>query len=115
MAYRARKKGQANIVGEYEEQYSLLPRYAAEIRRCNSGNTVKLQLNDHVFERLYICFEALRKGFLAGCRPFISLDGCFLKGPFGGQLLVAVGRDGNNQMFPIAWAVVEVEKTDTWT
>ncbi|XP_021767501.1 uncharacterized protein LOC110731889 [Chenopodium quinoa] len=115
MAYRARKKGQANIVGEYEEQYSLLPRYVAEIRRCNSGNIVKLQLNDHVFERLYICFEALRKGFLAGCRPFISLDGCFLKGSFGGQLLVAVGRDGNNQMFPIAWAVVEVEKTDTWT
>ncbi|XP_057246807.1 uncharacterized protein LOC130589543 [Beta vulgaris subsp. vulgaris] len=36
-------------------------------------------------------------------------------GPFGGQLLVAVGRDGNNQMFPIAWAVMEVESTESWT
>ncbi|XP_021746632.1 uncharacterized protein LOC110712475 [Chenopodium quinoa] len=115
IAYRARKKGQALIVGEYEEQYGLLPRYAAEILKSNRANTVKMQLNANIFQRLYLCFDALKKGFLAGCRPFISLDGCFLKGPFGGQLLVAVGRDGNNQMFPIAWAVVEVESTDSWT
>ncbi|XP_057249935.1 uncharacterized protein LOC130591056 [Beta vulgaris subsp. vulgaris] len=72
-------------------------------------------MDGNIFERMYICFEALKKGFIAGCRPFISLDGCFLKGPYGGQLLVAVGRDGNNQMFPIAWAVVEVESTSSWT
>lgn len=114
-AARARRRGQALIVGEYKEQYALLPRYAAEILRSNPGNTVKLKLDANVFDRLYLCFEALRKGFLAGCRPFISLDGCFLKGPFGGQLLVAVGRDGNNQMFPLAWAVCEVESTDTWS
>ncbi|XP_074301112.1 uncharacterized protein LOC141632464 [Silene latifolia] len=45
-------------------------------------------------------------------RPFISIYGCFLKGPYGGQLLVHVGRDENNQMFPIVWAVVEVENYD---
>ncbi|XP_048498054.1 uncharacterized protein LOC125496593 [Beta vulgaris subsp. vulgaris] len=114
MAYRARKKGQALIVGEYKEQYALLPRYAAEVLKSNRNNTVKIHMDGNMFKRIYLCFEALRKGFLAGCRPFISLDGCFLKGPFGGQLLVAVGRDGNNQMFPIAWAVVEVECTDSW-
>ncbi|WMV07625.1 hypothetical protein MTR67_001010, partial [Solanum verrucosum] len=32
-----------------------------------------------------------------------------------GQLLVAVCRYGNNQMLPIAWAVVEVENQFTWT
>ena len=26
-----------------------------------------------------------------------------------------MGRDGNNQMFPIAWAVVEVESKDSWS
>ncbi|KAL2943357.1 Protein FAR-RED IMPAIRED RESPONSE 1 [Bienertia sinuspersici] len=114
MAYRARKRGQALIVGEYKEQYALLPRYATEVLRSNRNNSVKLQMNGNVFQRVYFCFEALRKGFMAGCRLFISLDGCFLKGPFGGQLLVEVGRDGNNQMFPIAWAIVEVECTDSW-
>ncbi|XP_056690238.1 uncharacterized protein [Spinacia oleracea] len=86
-AARARRRGQALIVGEYKEQYALLPRYAAEILRSNPGNTMKLKLDANVFDRLYLCFEALRKGSLAGCRPFISLDGCFLKGPFGGQFV----------------------------
>ena len=114
-AARARRRGQALIVGEYKEQYALLPRYAAEILRSNPGNTVKLKLDANVFDRLYLCFEALRKGFLAGCRPFISLDGCFLKGPFGGQLLVAVGRDGNSQIFPLAWAMCEAVSIDMWS
>ncbi|GJT73404.1 cellulose synthase [Tanacetum coccineum] len=26
----------------------------------------------------------------------------------------AIGRDGNNQIYPIAWAVVQVESTETW-
>ncbi|KAI3522503.1 hypothetical protein L1887_00335 [Cichorium endivia] len=31
-----------------------------------------------------------------------------------GELLSAVGRDANNQMYPIAWAVVAVENKHTW-
>lgn len=50
-----------------------------------------------------------------GCRPIIGLDGCHLKGPFGGQLLSAVGTDSNDGMYPIAWAVVETEDTSSWT
>ncbi|GKB65532.1 60S ribosomal protein L34 [Tanacetum coccineum] len=49
-----------------------------------------------------------------GCRKVIGLDGCFLKGTCRGELLTAMGRDGNNQMFPIAWAVVSVETIDNW-
>ncbi|KAL4291829.1 hypothetical protein GQ457_14G004970 [Hibiscus cannabinus] len=35
-------------------------------------------------------------------------------GPFKGELLSAIGRDANNQMYPVAWAVVELECTDSW-
>ncbi|XP_056862466.1 uncharacterized protein LOC130510139 [Raphanus sativus] len=31
-----------------------------------------------------------------------------------GQLLAAVGRDANSQIYPFAWAVVHKENTDTW-
>ncbi|CAN1122798.1 hypothetical protein LINPERHAP2_LOCUS1525 [Linum perenne] len=31
------------------------------------------------------------------------------------MLLAAVGKDGNNQVYPIAWAVVEGENTSSWT
>ncbi|XP_078445752.1 uncharacterized protein LOC144714836 [Wolffia australiana] len=73
-------------------------------------------LNDiHTFKRLYICFDSLARGFLEGCRRVIGLDGCFLKTKMRGQLLCAVGKDGNNQMYPIAWAVVEGENQASWT
>lgn len=61
-----------------------------------------------------MCFAACRMAFARHCRPLIGLDGCFLKGVYGGQLLTAVGKDGNNQMFPIAFAVVEAETRDSW-
>jgi len=31
-----------------------------------------------------------------------------------GQILVAVGRDGNNQMYPVALAVCERENSVSW-
>ncbi|KAL2896876.1 Lactotransferrin [Bienertia sinuspersici] len=114
LALKARRAAQTLILGEYKEQYGLLYRYSNEIMKSNPNNTIKFKLDNGIFERVYICFDAIKKGFLAGCRPFFGIDGCFLKGPFGGQLLVVVGRDGNNQMFPIAWACVEVENTETW-
>ncbi|CAN1144827.1 hypothetical protein LINPERHAP2_LOCUS14329 [Linum perenne] len=44
-----------------------------------------------------------------------GLDGCFIKGEVEGVILAAVGKDGNNQVYPIAWAVVETENRDSWT
>ncbi|KAK8613128.1 hypothetical protein V6N13_100901 [Hibiscus sabdariffa] len=66
------------------------------------------------FRRLYVCFGALKERFKRYCRPVIGVDGCFLKGSLKGEILSAVGRDGNNQIFPIAWAYVEVENRESW-
>lgn len=46
--------------------------------------------------------------------PFISLDGCFLKGAYGGQLICDVTRDANNALFPVAFAWVEFENHNSW-
>ncbi|GJT76352.1 transposase, MuDR, plant [Tanacetum coccineum] len=58
------------------------------------------------FKTFYVCFKGVKQGWLQGCRRVIGLDGCFLKTICKGELLSAVGRDGNNQIYPIAWAVV---------
>ena len=58
------------------------------------------------FQRLYVCLQAMKQGFKEGCRPIIGVDGCHLKGAYPGMILVAVSKDGNNCIFPIAWAVV---------
>lgn len=59
-------------------------------------------------------FHALKKAFFGDSRSLIGLDGCFLKGMCKCQMLVAVCRDGNNQML-LAWAAVEVENQFTWS
>jgi hypothetical protein len=101
--------------GEYTRVYD----YQAELLRSNPGSTIVVCLNSEfedrkVFERFYCCFDACKKGFLAGCRRVIGLDGCWFKGANNGQLLCAVGRDANNQMYPIAWAAVATETYESW-
>ena len=91
------------------------------------------------FHGLFMCFAASKEGFLNGCRPFIGiftfavcclinlntstmhcnvtslqlwfyvtgLDGCFIK-------LTTTGRDGNNNIFPIAFGVVDKEDIASW-
>ena len=63
---------------------------------------------------MYVCLAPLREGFLAGCRQILSVDGCFLKGLYGGQLLTAVGIDVNDCIYPVAWATVSKENKDNW-
>ena len=65
------------------------------------------------FEKLYICLEGCKKGFLAGCKPIIGLDACHLKTKSGGQLITIVTRDPNEECSLLAYAVVEVETRDS--
>ena len=74
---------------------------------------MKFHLDGGVFMRFYMCFNACKKGFLAGCRKLIRLDGCHLKGRFKGQLPCAIGKDANDNIFPIEYAVVEIENKES--
>ena len=98
-------------------EYALVFDYQLELLRSNPGSTIVVKLDteelEPMFMRFYVCFDACKKGFLAGCRKVIGLDGCFFKGLTNGELLCALGRDANNQMYPIAWAVVERETKES--
>ncbi|KAL8127472.1 hypothetical protein AgCh_014400 [Apium graveolens] len=115
-----RKRALSGIAEEMVKHYAGLMRFGGEILRSNKENTVKIsttRMNEQdspCFQRFYVCYAELRKGWKEGCRPILGLDGCFLKTVCGGQLLSAVGRDGNNSIFPIAMAVVETESYDSW-
>ena len=120
--YRARSEARKMLQGTLNEHYHMIPVYVHELRKVNRGGVTFEFVVDQqtpeslcMFKRLYICFDSLAHDFLVGCRPVIGLDGCFLKTETKGQLLSAMGRDANNQMFPIAWAVVEGENQDSWT
>jgi len=119
-AWRAKKRAKDIIEGEDAKQYSLLWRYAAEIKRVSEGNSIKINTERPAptiqprFGSFYFYFEGIKQGFLSGCRPFIGIDGCHLKTQFGGQLLITVGRDPNDQYYPLAFRVVEVENKESW-
>ena len=119
--YKARSLVRKKLEGSLDQHYHLLPSYIYELKKVSGNSTFELVLDrdtlDGVirFKRLYICFNSLARGFVEGCRRVVGLDACFLKSETKGQLMSAVGKDGNNQMFPIAWAVVEGENQASWT
>ncbi|GJT97323.1 pentatricopeptide repeat-containing protein [Tanacetum coccineum] len=102
------------------DHYGYIRSYAKAILESNDGSTVRVgvtvNLDDQTyFDRFYVCFNGLKEGWKKGYRRVIALDGCFLKKPNVGEILTAIGRDGNNHIFPVAWAVVNVENKDNWS
>jgi hypothetical protein len=119
--YRARKKARESIYVKLDEQYHRLWDYCSVVRSTNVGSCLILMVERPMpevpcrFQRLYVSLAAMKNGFREGCRPVVGVDACFLKGHYKWQLMAAVGRDANNNMYPIAMAVVEAETKDSWT
>ncbi|XP_074342088.1 uncharacterized protein LOC141679500 [Apium graveolens] len=118
--WRAKKKAIGEIKVDLIKHYKLLYDYAEEIMKTHPGSRIAIdytttEVGDKIFKRLYVCFSGIKRARKEHCRHVIGLDGCFLKGRCKGELLSAIGRDANNQIFPICWAVVEGENTNSWT
>ncbi|KAH1262161.1 hypothetical protein GmHk_02G004845 [Glycine max] len=90
--WRAMKEEKQLVEGNERKQYAKVFDYAHELLRSNPGSTVKINTMPSPE----------------------GLDGCFLKSAFGGNLLSAVGLDGNNHIYVIAYAVVDIENKDNW-
>lgn len=54
-----------------------------------------------------MCFLAQKLGYLNGCRSFIGLDGCHLRGQFDSVLLSVVASDANSSLFLIVVSLCE--------
>ncbi|KAH0761301.1 hypothetical protein KY290_017374 [Solanum tuberosum] len=121
VCFRAKCRVMSQFMGDWNLEFSRLCDYADIIKKTNPGSSCWVRTDKdtipgkNLFVYFYMCFDALKRGWLEGCKKIIGLDGCFLKGLCKGELLVAVGRSGNNQMFPIARAVVDQETKHSWT
>ncbi|KAI3791870.1 hypothetical protein L2E82_05734 [Cichorium intybus] len=120
--FRAKAAATKIVVGDYTKQYAILRDYILELQATNPETTARVDVYSEPnpssptrqFKRIYVCLGALKKGFKAGMRDFLGLDGTFMKGPFPGQVLTAVGVDSNNGIYPLAYAIVEAENTSSW-
>ncbi|KAK9067620.1 hypothetical protein SSX86_011731 [Deinandra increscens subsp. villosa] len=121
-AFRTKQQAIEQVRGDYKDQYRSLRDYFLEVRKGNPGSTLLIQVeaegnpesSTRVFKRVYVCLKAMKDGFKACQRELLGLDGAFMKGPYPGQLLTAVGVDPNNCIYPLAYAIVEAENKDSW-
>ncbi|XP_021735683.1 uncharacterized protein LOC110702287 [Chenopodium quinoa] len=119
-AWMARARAKLKIYGSASEQYARVWDYGKAVLKYSPGSGCVVMVEGvekpepPLFLRMYMCLAPLAKGFLSGCRPLIGLDGTHLKGPYLRQILVAVGKDGNNNIYPIVSATVEIENKETW-
>nr|KYP75619.1 hypothetical protein KK1_019810 [Cajanus cajan] len=63
-------------------------------------------LRKHIFHRLFWSFKPCINGF-EYYKPIFQLNGAWLYKKYRGTLLIAMEQDGNNFIFPIAFAIVE--------
>lgn len=68
-----------------------------------------------IFHGMFMCLKLKLDGFMAGSRPIIGLDGYHLIGAYPGVCLTAISVDGNNNIYPLTWAIIDVEDHHTWT
>ncbi|XP_072071681.1 uncharacterized protein [Arachis hypogaea] len=88
-----------------------------EVRRADAAVTVKVLQQateaDYGFRPSYRktfppCIEAFQH-----CKPLVSIDGTHLYGKYGDTLLLAIAQDGNSNILPIAFALVEGENAES--
>ncbi|XP_073137618.1 uncharacterized protein [Henckelia pumila] len=105
-----------DIHGTENGSYDKLRWYCHAVKETNPGSFVGCEIDPMTkkFQRLFICFHACLVGFTSGCRPLLFLDGCHIKNKYKGSLLVAVAKDANDDLFTLAYAVVDAENDSNW-
>ncbi|GJS35661.1 calcium/proton exchanger [Tanacetum coccineum] len=87
---RAKQLALFDHEGRLIEHYGKLYEYRQALLDSNPGSTCRFDVDESVnrcFKRMYIYFKGVKD---------------------------AMGRDANNQMYPIAWVVVRVENAENW-
>ncbi|XP_042989569.1 uncharacterized protein LOC122316819 isoform X2 [Carya illinoinensis] len=114
-AWRAKEIAREQLQGSYKEAYNLLPFFCEKIKETNPGSVATFTTkDDSSFHRLFVSFHASMSGFQQGCRPLLFLDSTSLNSKYQGVLLSATAVDGDDGIFPIAFAVVDAETKENW-
>ncbi|KAA0067592.1 protein FAR-RED ELONGATED HYPOCOTYL 3-like [Cucumis melo var. makuwa] len=108
-AWRAREAALDDICGSLEDSYKMLPQFAYILDLNNPGYVVEYKINvDGRFLYFFMALSASISGW-QHCRPAISIDGTSMKNKYDGTLLSASTLDANDQIFPLAFYVVDSE------
>jgi hypothetical protein len=125
-AWIAKNMAIEKIYGNWEKSYQELPRWLIALQTFLPRTVIQMETlqavdsngnilqNSGIFHRLFWAFYPCIKGF-EYCKPIVQVDGTWLYGKYKGTLLMATTQDGNSNIFPIAFALVEGETKDGWS
>lgn len=119
--YRTREKAKVLVYADHFKGFGKLFQYATTIHQVDLGAICKVLCDvvsyprKYLFQRFFVAFPAQRNVFLHGCKPFIRIIGCHLKGKDEGLLLVVVAADINKGIVSLALYVCKIENTKIWT
>lgn len=117
-AWRSRDLAVDNGQGSCNASYVQLPYYLNELVNANPGTVADLhtESNDHGgqrFKYMLLAMGACIRGY-EYMRKVVVVDGTHLKGKYAGCLLTASAQDGNYQIYPLAFAIVDSENDMSW-
>ena len=112
-------KALRHLFGDFSQSYTELPCLFLVIKQANLGCVVIWKTfdtnmpNTEIFQCVFWSFKPSIEGF-EHCRPILSIDGTHLYGKYKATLLISMGCDRNNQLFPLAFAITEGQNIDSW-
>ncbi|XP_057784957.1 uncharacterized protein LOC131002492 [Salvia miltiorrhiza] len=116
VAYVGRNHAIKLIYGDPDKSFEMIPSYLHMVQHCNTDTIIDLETDgDAVFKYCFMALGACICGFLSSGRPIIVVDATHLKGKYKGVMFVAVTKDGNEQVFPLAVGLGDKENDSSWS
>ncbi|XP_072087073.1 uncharacterized protein [Arachis hypogaea] len=123
-AWLAKQKSIAKVFGGFEDSYQALPWWLSVMVQKMPGSVVQIETRPlyngneeahgvKILYRVFWSFNPCIRAFRL-CKPLVQVDGTLLYGKNKGTLLVVVAQDGNQNIVPITFALVEGDTSDVW-
>ncbi|XP_022135945.1 protein FAR-RED ELONGATED HYPOCOTYL 3-like [Momordica charantia] len=114
--WRAREVALDLLMGSSKKSYTLLHKYGEALKHVNPGTVFNLKLeDDKYFQYAFMTLGCFIRGFRSCIHSVLVIDDAHLKGKYRGVILIASSVDGNNQIYPVAFGIVDRETDNSWT
>ncbi|XP_038884809.1 protein FAR-RED ELONGATED HYPOCOTYL 3-like [Benincasa hispida] len=102
--------------GPPEGSYAIVRAYDEALKLANLGTIFEVEVEDvQYFKYVFMALCPCIRGFLNCIRPVIVVDGTHFHEKYKGMLLITTCIDGNNNIYPIAFSIVDCENDASWT
>ncbi|KAK1587791.1 hypothetical protein Q3G72_016837 [Acer saccharum] len=114
-AYRSKDRALHSVFGDPWESFKTLPAYFHMLEKSNLGTKTKIATDkQNRFKYGFMALGACIERFNTVIRPVIVVDATHLKSKTRGVLLVAVCKDGNEMICPLAFGFANSECSKSW-